>query len=145
MGNFNKYNERSLSQLLAESKAILEDEFPPGGGAPPEAPPVGGGDVAPDTADIDAGPPGEEGDIEGGAEDTPEGLVNQISDLLDQLRSKLGMGGEEEGGPEDTFASEAPAPEEENMAPAASPPMESRKKKPAPAPAKKLAPATAKK
>jgi hypothetical protein len=134
MGNFNKYNDRSLSQLLAESAAILKEEFPPGG-ATTEPPPADTGELPPDEGAIDAGgPPGEEGGEEG-AEDTPEGIANQIRDLVDKLLSKLGVGGSEEGS-ENVGSTEGGSPQD-IAAPATPPPMESRKK--AVAPAKKLA------
>jgi hypothetical protein len=143
MGNFNKYNDRSLSQLLAESAAILDEEFPPGG-ATTESPPADTGDLPPDEGAIDSGPPGEEGG-EGGAEDTPEGILNQIRDLLDQLASKVGVGGsEEEGGGENVGSTEGGSSADISAPATPPPPMESRKKAVAPAkksvaPAKKLA------
>jgi hypothetical protein len=130
MGNFNKYNDRSLSQLLAESAEILaEDEFPPGG-ASTEPPPAASDELPPtdDTGTDTGAPPEEEG-----AENTPEGIANQIRDLVDQLLSKLGVGGENA----DMTSSEIPGKNEEDIAaPAIPPPTESRKK---PVAAKKLA------
>jgi hypothetical protein len=126
MASFNRYNNRSLSQLLQESAAILDEEFPPGGaGAGADAPPSAPGDeLPPDTGSVDDGAPPEEGE---GAEDTPEGICNQIRDLLDRLCAKVGVGEEETpsdipSGPEPTDA----APPPPSGAPP--PPMESRKR-----------------
>jgi hypothetical protein len=139
MGSFNKYNDRSLSQLLQESAAILaEDEFPPGS-ATTEPPPADTGELPPDEGAIDAGaPPGEEG-----AEDTPEGIANQIRDLVDKLLSKLGVGGEpgSEEGSENVGSTEGGSPQD-IAAPATPPPMEGRKKPVTPK--KPLAPVKAK-
>jgi hypothetical protein len=131
MGNFNKYNDRSLSQLLKESAEILDEEFPPAAGgagsAIDDAPAPATDDIPPDVGD-EGPPPGGE---EEGAESTPEGLCNQIRDLLDQLCAKLGVGGDEEIGGE----TEGAPPEPSDAAPPPSsasappPPMESRGRK----------------
>src|SRR5271166_6279573 len=83
----NRYNTKTLSQLLSESAEILDEEFPPddAGAAPPD---TGAGDVPPPTDDA---APDDLGGDEGGEGDDAEALVSQLRSLVDQIATKLGV------------------------------------------------------